>query len=71
MLYATEYRKPDGLYGDTIEADSWDVAQKLADARGRGEKVIGSHCAKLDASSHKEADTIIDAMNDRDREIAH
>lgn len=71
MRFATEYRKKDGLYAGTIEAGSWEEAQKLADARGRGEKVIGSHCVEISVTSREEADAVVEAMNERDRQLTH
>lgn len=40
--FLTELKKKDGLYaGQDIYASSWKEAQKIADERGLGEKVIG------------------------------
>lgn len=47
--YLTEYRKPDGLYGDKIEAVDWEHAQQIADVRDRGETVIGELMLEISA----------------------
>lgn len=71
MLYLTEYAKQDGMYSDTVEASSWAEAERIAENRGRGEKVVGSHVATLAVATRADADAVVDAMNERDRVITH
>lgn len=41
FTYVTEYDKPDGRYGGTIDARSIVEARRLAEERGLGERVVG------------------------------
>jgi hypothetical protein len=48
LLYATAFDRNGRTFGGDIIADSFDQAQRVADERGLGEKVIGKVCSQLD-----------------------
>lgn len=56
--YLTEYYIDGDQYGGELDALDWEHAQQIADARGKGETVIGELMCKIAAEnfSHQQAD---------------
>jgi hypothetical protein len=48
LLYATAFDRNGRTFGGDVIADSFDRAQRVADERGLGEKVVGKVCSHLD-----------------------
>ncbi len=42
LVFLTEFHSHNQTYGGNVIAKSWEAAEEIADARGLGEKVIGT-----------------------------